>query len=399
MNRRILISALFMIPLFFAYASEISFDPAVFFGVELGAKVDDIVDIDDLQVTQTDGGLSYDVEGLKLLNAHSFWGFKIDSIHVNQKTERIHSIYASTIVYERENDARRTARDAVAAIERISGVKGKQSKSGADDSENCEVLSSFTFPRYKNHYISGEVKLYSGNEGYFATVRISSITMAIEGHKSFSSMAGDFSVEGRKKQAIAGAFSVAKNKVLMIVTAKCTGSGFIAQDRGKKYLYTNRHVVAGSRSVVAKFLDGTRLQLGDIEVAKGLDLVRFEVGMSYPALEFDETIPDIGERIVTFGNSSGSGVCTEIQGLINGVGPTAIETDAEFVKGNSGSPILGANYKVVAIATFVVDGKKHMDWTNEGTRFSKTRRFGLRVAGAEWLKMRWSDFVKETEDE
>ena len=164
-------------------------------------------------------------------------------------------------------------------------------------------------------------------------------------------------------------------------------------------MYTNRHVVSGTKSVSAKFLDGSRLRLGDVEVADGRDLVRFEVGLSYPALEFDETIPDIGERIVTFGNSAGTGVCTEIQGLINGVGPAAIETDAEFVKGNSGSPILASNYKVVAVATFVVDGKKTVSWTNEGTRFAKTRRFGLRVAGAEWRKMSWLNFVKETEDE
>ena len=248
--------------------------------------------------------------------------------------------------------------------------------------------------------MSGEIKLYSFTTGYFATMRISSLIMAFEGYSSFSSMSGNYSGRGHKKQAIAGAFSAVKDKVVVILSARGSGSGFVAQDQGKKYMYTNRHVVSGSRSISVKFLDGTQLRLGDVvEVAKGLDPVRFEISSTYSALEFDDFMPDIGARIVTFDNSSGTGVCTELHGLINGVGPTAIETDAEFVKGNSGSPILGANYNVVAIATFVVDGKKMVNWTNEGTRFSKTRRFGLRVSGVEWTKMRWPDFVKETEDE
>lgn len=376
------------------------FDPAVFFGVGLGTKVDDVVDVDDLHVTQTDGGLSYDVEGLKLLNAHSFWGFRIDSLHVNQKTEKIHGLYASTIVYEKEERARRVAKEARVAIERITGCDGSPSTRGSSqDTEECETIAHFSFPRVNGWYVCGEIKLYAVAAGYFASLRIYSLSLAFEGHKTFSSMSGNYMGGAHRKQAIAGAFSVAKDKIVIIVTSKGSGSGFIAQDCGKKYLYTNRHVVSGAKSVGVKFLDGSRLQLGDVEVAKGLDLVRFEVSPTYPALEFDETIPDIGERIVTFGNSAGTGVCTEIQGLINGVGPTAVETDAEFVKGNSGSPMLAANYKVVAIATFVVDGKKTVNWTNEGTRFSKTRRFGLRVAGVEWSRMRWVDFVKETEDE
>lgn len=402
MSRFILISTMNAVLSFGAMAQVgggMSFNPSTFFGVGIGEKVYDIVDVDDLHATQTDSGISYDVEGLKLLNAHSFWGFRIDSLQVNLKTDRIHSIYASTIIYERENDARHAAREAWLAIERISGVKGKQRSDGASSSENGESIVSFAFPRYGKHFVSGEIKMYSAAAGYFAIFRVSSLTMAFEGHSSFSSMSGNYSGVGHKKQMIAGAFAAVKDKVVVISSAKGSGSGFVAQDQGKKYMYTNRHVVSGSRTISVKFLDGTRLVLGDVEVAKGLDLVRFEISTAYPALEFDDSIPNIGDRIVTFGNSSGTGVCTEIQGLINGVGPTAIETDAEFVKGNSGSPILGANYKVMAIATFVVDGKKMINWTNEGTRFSRTRRFGLRVSGAEWIKMRWSDFVKETEDE
>ena len=218
-----------------AQASEANFNPEIFFGVGLGIKVEDIVDVDDLHVTQIDGGLSYDVEGLKLLKAHSFWGFRIDSLHVNQRTEKIHGLCASTIVYEKKEHARRVAKEAKSAIERITGCVGSNSaRSSSRTTEDHEPIARFTFPRCNGWHVSGEIMLYAVATGYFASFRIYSLSLAFEGHKTFSSMSGNYEGATHKKQAIVGAFSAVKDKVVIIATSKGSGSGFIAQDRGKK---------------------------------------------------------------------------------------------------------------------------------------------------------------------
>lgn len=70
MSRFILISTMNAVLSFGAMAQVgggMSFNPSTFFGVGIGEKVYDIVDVNDLHATQTDSGISYDVEGLKLL--------------------------------------------------------------------------------------------------------------------------------------------------------------------------------------------------------------------------------------------------------------------------------------------------------------------------------------------
>jgi hypothetical protein len=88
-----------------------------------------------------------------------------------------------------------------------------------------------------------------------------------------------------------------------------------------------------------------------------------------------------------YGNSLGSGVATELKGRILGVGPEKIEVDAEFVRGNSGSPILDAQGQVIGVATYVTRTAPGTDWVADNTRFTLTRRFGLRLDKTTWVKV------------
>ena len=190
----------------------------------------------------------------------------------------------------------------------------------------------------------------------------------------------------RKKQPQATRFEEVKDKLVVIVCGEKTGSGFIVRDGGRPYLFTNAHVVRKG-VVIAQRLDGTRLRLGPRDEAVGRDMVRFALeDTSAPAFDLAAGVPNIGDPVVVLGNSDGRGVVTEICGKVIGVGPREIEVDAAFVIGNSGSPVLDRNGRVIGIATYLRDCRNDEDWSKKDTRFNGIRRFALRLLGTRWAR-------------
>ena len=189
----------------------------------------------------------------------------------------------------------------------------------------------------------------------------------------------------RKKQPQATRFEEVKDKLVVIVCGDKAGSGFIVRDGGRPYLFTNAHVVRKG-AVIAHRLDGTRLNLGPRDDAVGRDMVRFALDESVPAFDLAAGVPDIGDPVVVLGNSDGRGVVTEIRGKVIGVGPREIEVDAAFVIGNSGSPVLDRNGRVIGIATYLRDCRDDTDWSKADTRFNGIRRFALRLLGTRWSR-------------
>ena len=182
------------------------------------------------------------------------------------------------------------------------------------------------------------------------------------------------------------AFATAKNKLAVIVTGGHAGTGFLVQEGGRTWLYTNAHVVRNQPYVKATMLDGTTLALGAREYAAERDLARFALATKRPALELRTGLPDVGERITVLGNSDGRGVITELRGHVVGVGPSEIEIDATFTAGNSGSPVIDAQGRVVAVATYLRNCRNDADWSKRNTRFNGIRRFALRLQGVQWEK-------------
>ena len=177
-----------------------------------------------------------------------------------------------------------------------------------------------------------------------------------------------------------------------------SGSSFIAKDfDGQYYLYTNQHVIQGVKRFSTKTIGNRKLVLKGFQVSDTRDIVRFQLDpeQQYPnALEFANSATN-EESIVVFGNSGGGGVFTSIYGRIVGVGPDRIEVSAAFIPGNSGSPVIDNDGKVVGIATYVTKRNDKGDWTTEGTRFTEVRRFAYRVdPSMKWMRMKWKNYQK-----
>jgi len=176
-----------------------------------------------------------------------------------------------------------------------------------------------------------------------------------------------------------------------------SGSGFICQMNGKKYLITNEHVTRGGQPFSAILLDGRKLSFQSIEVADDRDLARLEITEStVKGLTVSAKTQNINDPVFVFGNSAGSGVATSLSGKILGIGPVEVETDAPFVAGNSGSPIVDQNGEVIAVATSATLHSDPSDWVKQGTRFTNVRRFGVKIDGAPWKLFNQQDYFIRT---
>lgn len=185
-------------------------------------------------------------------------------------------------------------------------------------------------------------------------------------------------------------FQHARNALVIVETKKGSGSGFVASFDGVLYVLTNAHVLDDCNQLKLKTLDGQELRFATIEFADTKDLARIQLLEPPPTLTplTIATAPvGMSQAVAVYGNSLGSGVATELKGRILGVGPEKIEVDAEFVRGNSGSPILDARGQVIGVATFVTRTAPGTDWVADNTRFTMTRRFGLRLDKTTWVKV------------
>ena len=184
-----------------------------------------------------------------------------------------------------------------------------------------------------------------------------------------------------------------EHSLVILVTEKGSGSGFVVEMDGKTYVATNLHILEGGLPKIHT-MGGLELERGEVlRVAKERDLALIEVNHAdvHP-LPLAAASPRIDETIVLYGNSDGGGVVTRIGGKILGVGPALIEVDAAFVQGNSGSPILNAAGEVLGVASFAVLNNENRNWIKTGTRYNHVRRFGYRMHNSEWTEMTWNDF-------
>jgi hypothetical protein len=177
------------------------------------------------------------------------------------------------------------------------------------------------------------------------------------------------------------------------------GSAFIARIGKGRYLITNQHVVAGMDVPVFTKPDRTRLKIGTAAAAEGHDVMAFGIDQEGSALEAMQNVDRhvaIGDEVAVLGNPSGEGVIHPLSGKIVGLGPQLVEVSAEFVPGNSGSPIIHVRTgKVIAVASYLI--YEPIGMQEEGTRQNtRTRRFGYRLDSIQkWLPVRMWEFNDE----
>ena len=176
-----------------------------------------------------------------------------------------------------------------------------------------------------------------------------------------------------------------------LVTISCesdqgrsSGSGFVATMKGKTYLFTNQHVILGADKISFKTAYGETLRPRGVELAASRDMARLLLDDGTAGFEITREMA-VDAPIGVFGNSEGGGVTTELYGKITSVGSDRIEVSADFVSGNSGSPVLGLDQKAMGIATYI------RYFTNDEVG-NKTRRFCYRLTGDQWKPVNWKKY-------
>ncbi|MEM8867125.1 MAG: trypsin-like peptidase domain-containing protein [Verrucomicrobiota bacterium] len=176
-----------------------------------------------------------------------------------------------------------------------------------------------------------------------------------------------------------------QNGVCIIETSDGVGTGFLCEMDGRVYVFTNSHVIGGGEDLSITTISGIELQPVLIELAEDRDLARILVDRMRFALEYTKK-SKIGDKVTVYGNSGGAGVVTQLHGKVTGVAHDLIETDAEFISGNSGSPILNKKNQVIGVATYAVLDADPSDWVSKDTRFDGVRRFAVKIDDKiEWM--------------
>jgi hypothetical protein len=200
---------------------------------------------------------------------------------------------------------------------------------------------------------------------------------------------------------------------VIVKGAEGSGSGFMCRAGDKTYLYSNVHVVAGIDKLVFTRLGNVTVTPGAAEAAGGPDIVRYAMpsGVGHP-LELMTDVDNnvrIGDAVVVQGNSGGGGVVTSLKGEVRGIGPDRIEVTAEFIPGNSGSPIIHVKSgKVIGIATYLTRRFDEFAPKSESTPPPSgssnrpkegavvVRRFGYRIDTVQrWEPVNWPVFRAE----
>ena len=191
------------------------------------------------------------------------------------------------------------------------------------------------------------------------------------------------------KDQFSYSFNDIQGNLVVVEHDRGVGSGFIAKMGGRHYIFTNQHVILGAKKIQFKTVSGKTLKPKRVELSMTRDIARLLLDTD-SGLEVSSS-PKTGIPIGVFGNSDGAGVATELYGKVTSVSSDLIEISADFVLGNSGSPVLNTDKEVLGIASFLrfSNDKKKKDDDEPDTI---TRRFCYRLTDLEWKAVNWKKY-------
>jgi serine protease Do len=144
------------------------------------------------------------------------------------------------------------------------------------------------------------------------------------------------------------------------VDGSVLGSGFIIRADG--LIVTNRHVIAGARTVQVKLADGHELvaKVVGADVATDIALLSVSGGV-LPALRLGSSEDiSVGDAVIAIGNPFGLGQSVTA-GIVSARGRTLeadpyidfLQTDAAINAGNSGGPLLSVDGAVIGVTSVI----------------------------------------------
>ncbi|MCX7743981.1 MAG: S1C family serine protease [Flavobacteriales bacterium] len=162
------------------------------------------------------------------------------------------------------------------------------------------------------------------------------------------------------------ASDVAYEKALDMAGVQSSGSGFVIQQGGKKYVITNAHVIEkASDEAGSLFVFSITRNKYEVKIVGGdsfYDIAVLEFvqtpGSEIKVLEFKTEEPRIGERVYAIGNPLGEYPYTVTDGIISAKnrvrgGLTGkfgfLQTTATVIWGNSGGPLIDSKGKVAGV--------------------------------------------------
>lgn len=277
-------------------------------------------------------------------------------------------------------------------------------KNELEGSENTELSIDFTGMNMLNAIQT--VAEAIGGEADFQTKGVVIVEEGSVVHESDSDSDEPASNKSsRRDKDPLFSFSDISHALVFVENGDGRGSGFIAKMGDSVYFISNQHNLFGAVSLELKTMDGKTLKPKEFEYHKNLDLIRMKLSEdsleNLVVLTLSEKTPSTDDPIFVYGNSAGGDVATELDGEIIGVGPTSIEINAKIVPGNSGSPILNRQGEVLGVASYATLGAEFEKGSPyekllKNTRFSKVRRYGIRIPEEEWVKGNLPSFLNQT---
>jgi len=156
---------------------------------------------------------------------------------------------------------------------------------------------------------------------------------------------------------------------MVTIPSSGVGSGIVLTANG--YILTNKHVVAGSRSLTVELANGEQYAATVVTESPDQDLalVKIDATGLTPAVIGDPASVEVGATVIAIGSPLGTFTETVTKGILSATGRTItvqdeatgrpetltglLQTDAAINPGNSGGPLLDASGHVIGVNTAV----------------------------------------------
>jgi len=197
--------------------------------------------------------------------------------------------------------------------------------------------------------------------------------------------------------------------VVLIRGDNAEGTGFLVKTAAGTFVVTNQHVIAANPHLQITTTGGAVVAPTGLMGAADRDLAMIPIkDDNYSYLELATDIGSnvqVGDAVITPGNSQGGGVMLDTSGTVLALGPQKVEISNPIYHGNSGGPILHMKSgKVIGVVTegMKVDASDSLDqasFQNRNSAITGTMRyFGLRLDNVtNWQNFTWQRFENETQ--